>query len=192
MLNVTPTEYVWKYNPLSGIPAGAQQNYGATVDWVLPGGRVMQHAIETVNSRTLSPDQIARRTAFFEYESDQQPIANNREANYIAANAIDSGTPRTGLYPLPFQGRQRVQLSGGSTEGMTQLSGGRNEGRIQLSGGRHPRPCSGRRGGLESTSAATACPNSSKLRAMLKKFCCEHKALVSLSRNPASTRDANS
>lgn len=150
MQGVTPTEYVWKYNPLSGIPAGAQQNYGATIDWILPGGSVMRPYAEQIQRRTLSPEFTARVTARFEAESDQQPYANTHESNYIAASALDSGYPKSGLYPLDPHGRQRLQLAGGQlpvtdiplsrhiTEGKMQLSGGlTTEGRQQLAGGAH-------------------------------------------------------
>ncbi|QEJ80780.1 protein VIII [Southern Psittacara leucophthalmus aviadenovirus] len=135
LTNVTPTEYVWKYNPLSGIPAGAQQNYGATINWVLPGGRFMARVAEDIRSRTLSPMTTSAITARFEAESDQQPFAGPRESSYIAATVIDSGFPRSGLYPLDPSGMQRVQLSGGRTEGRVQMSGGLTEGQEQLSGG---------------------------------------------------------
>lgn len=135
MNNATPTEYVWKYNPLSGIPAGAQQNYGATINWIIPGGAVMTHAIEDIQRRTLSPAVTREITARFEAESDQQPYAGARESNYIAANVLDSGYPTSGLYPLDLHGMQRVQLSGGRAEGRVQMVGGKTEGRTQLSGG---------------------------------------------------------
>nr|WGL40814.1 L4 pVIII [Tawny frogmouth aviadenovirus A] len=140
----TPTEYVWKYNPLSGIPAGAQQNYGATVQWVLTGNSASADAIEEIRRRTLPPAAIARRTALFEARSDQQPYAGPRESNYIAASVRDTGYPRSAYYPIDPSGEQRVQmtggmtLSGGRTEGKVQLTGGRTEGRIQLTGGAHP------------------------------------------------------
>ncbi|BCZ16708.1 capsid protein precursor pVIII [Aviadenovirus bubonis] len=145
LLNATPTEYVWKYNPLSGIPAGAQQNYGATINWVLPGGVPMALVSEEIRHRTLEPSALRSITAQFEAESDQQPYANPRETNYIAANAIDSGFARSGLYPIDLGGEQRAQLAGGlaglarsnipRTEGKVQLSGGLTEGKVQLSGG---------------------------------------------------------
>ncbi|CDO33909.1 capsid protein precursor pVIII [Pigeon adenovirus 1] len=144
LLNATPTEYVWKYNPLSGIPAGAQQNYGATIDWVLPGGLPMAYAAEEIRARTLPPDVTRAITARFDAESDQQPFAGPRETRVIAANALDSGPAPLAVYPLDFHGRQRVQLAGGAchrglrggrTEGRTQLAGGRTEGRLQLAGG---------------------------------------------------------
>nr|WJJ54620.1 MAG: pVIII protein [Otus scops adenovirus] len=141
LLNATPTEYVWKYNPVSGIPAGAQQNYGATINWVLPGGLPMAVTAEEIRRRTMDPARLRALTAQFEAESDQQPYANARESNYIAANVLDSGAPRTRLYPIDLNGRQRVQLAGGMfpsrsrTEGKVQLSGGLTEGKIQLSGG---------------------------------------------------------
>lgn len=144
LLKATPTEYVWKYNPLSGIPAGAQQNYGATIDWVLPGGTRQALTVEQIRRSTLDPAVTRRLTARFEAESDQQPYANAHESNVIAANAIDSGPPRSALYPLDPSGVQRVQLAGGlfgagRTEGRAQLAGGLTEGRVQLSGGRyHP------------------------------------------------------
>lgn len=135
LLNATPTEYVWKYNPLSGIPAGAQQNYGATINWVLPGGRIMADVAEDIRKRTLSPAATRAITARFEAESDQQPYANARESNYIAASVLDSGFPKSAYYPLELHGTQRVQLAGGRTEGRVQFSGGMTEGREQLSGG---------------------------------------------------------
>ncbi|AOW42076.1 pVIII [Pigeon adenovirus 2a] len=147
LLKATPTEYVWKYNPLSGIPAGAQQNYGATIDWVLPGGLQMAYAIEDIRARTLPPTVTRNLTAAFEAESDQQPYAGPHETNVITANVLASGPPKNATYPLDYSGRQRVQLAGGAcgrfvggkTEGRMQLSGGKTEGKIQLSGGRGER-----------------------------------------------------
>lgn len=141
LTTATPTEYVWKYNPLSGIPAGAQQNYGSTINWVLPGGRIMANVAEDIRSHAMSPMTTSAITARFEAESDQQPYASPRESNYIAANVLDSGRPRNGLYPLDLSGSQRVQLSGGRTEGKVQLSGGLTEGRTQLAGGKRPVVC---------------------------------------------------
>ncbi|AGX93347.1 pVIII [turkey adenovirus 5] len=141
LLNATPTEYVWKYNPVSGIPAGAQQNYGATINWVLPGGNSFAISANEIRRHTLDPAATRAITARFEAESDQQPFAGPHETNVIAANVIDSGYPKSGLYPLELSGVQRVQLSGGlmggRTEGRTQLAGGLTEGRVQLSGGVH-------------------------------------------------------
>ncbi|BBJ21554.1 capsid protein precursor pVIII [Crane-associated adenovirus 1] len=135
----TPTEYVWKYNPLSGIPAGAQQNYGATINWVLPGGRYMQDKINDIQRRTLDPEFTSAITATFEAQSDNQPFANTRESNYIANTILDSGMSRKGLYPFDQSGCQRVQLAGGLcgcvSEGRIQLSGGKTDGKVQMSGG---------------------------------------------------------
>lgn len=140
----TPTEYVWKYNPTFGWPAGAQQNYGATINWVLPGGVGMARVCEDIRSHMPSPEDYGNLVRRFEAESDQQPYAGPRETTYIATSVFDSGPPRSGQYPLDFSGRQRVQLSGGGSpmqggrsEGKIQLSGGRAEGRVQLSGGRN-------------------------------------------------------
>lgn len=142
----TPTPYVWKYNPNSGIPAGAQQNYGSTVDWVLPGGRVMAAVAEDLRARTLSPEEYARLVTRFEALSDQQPFAGPRETNYIAASVFDSGMPKSGLYPIDPSGVQRAQLAGGQapppmhggkSEGKVQLAGGLTEGKPQLAGGRY-------------------------------------------------------
>uniref|UniRef100_A0AB38ZPC9 Pre-hexon-linking protein VIII n=1 Tax=Psittacine aviadenovirus B TaxID=2169709 RepID=A0AB38ZPC9_9ADEN len=142
LLKATPTEYVWKYNPLSGIPAGAQQNYGATVDWVLPGGRTFAEAAEHLRQHALDPAATRALVTRFEAESDQQPYANNRETNQIVASVLASGPSKRGHYPLEFSGRERVQLAGGrwpllggKTEGRIQLSGGLTEGRTQLAGG---------------------------------------------------------
>ncbi|ASU56024.1 L4 pVIII [Fowl aviadenovirus A] len=144
LMNATPTEYVWKYNPVSGIPAGAQQNYGATIDWVLPGGTGFAIATNDIRRQTLNPAVTRAITARFEAESDQQPYASPHETNVIAANVLDSGYPKSGVYPLELSGNQRVQLAGGlmggRTEGRMQLAGGLTEGRVQLSGGFHGRP----------------------------------------------------
>ncbi|QJP03685.1 pVIII [Aviadenovirus cerasi] len=148
LLNATPTEYVWKYNPLSGIPAGAQQNYGATIDWVLPGGNGFAYAADEIRRRTLDPAVTRAITARFEAESDQQPFASPRETTYIAANVLDSGFPKSAVYPVDPCGVQRVQLAGGAAEGRMQLAGGLTEGRVQLSGGVYgPVARRGRRGG---------------------------------------------
>ncbi|WPS63625.1 pVIII [Aviadenovirus phalacrocoracidae] len=142
-MNATPTEYVWKYNPVFGIPAGAQQNYGATINWVLPGGTIMANVANDIRRRTLTPTVTAAVTARFEAESDQQPYANPRETNYITAAVLDSGPPKSGLKPIDPSGVQRTQLAGGflpllnRTEGSVQLSGGKTEGTTQLSGGFH-------------------------------------------------------
>lgn len=136
-MNVTPTEYVWKYNPLSGIPAGAQQNYGATINWVLPGGTSMAIATEEIRARTLPPQQYSNLVTAFEAQSDNQPFAGPIESNRIALAVANSDYPANGLYPVETSGRQRVQLTGGKTEGKVQLSGGLTEGKIQLSGGRY-------------------------------------------------------
>ena len=135
LLQATPTEYVWKYNPLSGIPAGAQQNYGATIDWVVPGGNAFAIAANEIRSSTRDPALIRAATARFEAESDQQPFAGPRETAYIAANVIDSGFPKSAVYPVEPSGVQRIQLAGGAAEGVTQLAGGLGEGRVQLAGG---------------------------------------------------------
>lgn len=135
LLDATPTEYVWKYNPLSGIPAGAQQNYGATINWVVPGGNGFAYAADEIRRRTLSPAATRAITARFEAESDQQPYASSRESTYIAANVLDSGFPKSAVYPVDVSGVQKVQLAGGAAEGRIQLSGGLTEGRVQLSGG---------------------------------------------------------
>ena len=134
LLDATPTEYVWKYNPLSGIPAGAQQNYGATINWVVPGGNSFAYAADEIRRNTLSPAVTRAITARFEAESDQQPFANPRETAYITANVLDSGFPKSAVYPVDPSGVQKVQLAGGA-EGRMQLSGGLTEGRVQLSGG---------------------------------------------------------
>ncbi|AIE77228.1 pVIII [Duck adenovirus 2] len=146
MLRATPTEYVWKYNPLFGTPAGAQQNYGSTVDWVVPGGRVMYAPIQSLRSSVPSPDQFTAMTKKFEAMSDQQPYANAHQSAMIAANVADSGVVKSGLRPIDYGTRQRVQLAGGAiplytsgSEGDVQLSGGMTEGRVQLSGGLHAR-----------------------------------------------------
>lgn len=152
MKNATPTEYVWKYNPLSGTPSGAQQNYGSTVDWVVPGGRVMYAPVQTLRSSVPSEEQFSRMIQRFESLSDQQPFANAHETSLIAANVADSGPPRSALRPIDYGTRQRIQLAGGMypvygymTEGAVQLSGGMTEGRVQISGGldtrRPPRWC---------------------------------------------------
>lgn len=141
LLNATPTEYVWKYNPLSGKCAGAQQNYGATINWVLPGGNSFAYASEEIRRRVPDPAVTRAITARFEAESDQQPYAGPLETNSITADVINNGVPPNGLYPLDLSGRQRVQLAGGlvggRTEGKIQLSGGLTEGRTQLAGGMH-------------------------------------------------------
>ncbi|UKS51820.1 pVIII [Falcon aviadenovirus A] len=145
MPNVTPTPYVWKYNPNSGIPAGAQQNYGATVNWVLPGGLGMAIVAEELRARTPTPETYSRLVRQFEALSDQQPFAGPHETAYIASNVIDSGEPKSGLYPVDPSGVQRVQLAGGQhpalfggrTEGKIQLAGGLTEGKIQLAGGKY-------------------------------------------------------
>ena len=134
LLDATPTEYVWKYNPLSGIPAGAQQNYGATINRVVPGGNSFAYAADEIRRNTLSPAVTRAITARFEAESDQQPFANPRETAYITANVLDSGFPKSAVYPVDPSGVQKVQLAGGA-EGRMQLSGGLTEGRVQLSGG---------------------------------------------------------
>ena len=134
LLEATPTEYVWKYNPLSGIPAGAQQNYGATINWVVPGGNSFAYAADEIRRHTLSPAATRAITERFEAESDQQPFANARETAYITANVLDSGFPKSAVYPVDPSGVQRVQLSGGA-DGRMQLAGGLTEGRVQLSGG---------------------------------------------------------
>lgn len=146
MLRATPTEYVWKYNPLFGTPAGAQQNYGSTVDWVIPGGRVMYAPIQSLRASVPSPEQYALMTKRFEALSDQQPYANARETAVIAANVADSGVVKSALRPSDYGMRQRIQLAGGAvpfygscSEGETQLTGGLSEGRVQLSGGLHAR-----------------------------------------------------
>lgn len=147
MLKATPTEYVWKYNPLFGTPAGAQQNYGSTVDWVVPGGRVMYAPIQSLRASVPSPEQFRQMTQRFEALSDQQPYANARETMMIAANVADSGVVKSSLSPVDYGLRQRVQLAGGAVplmqpgpEGEVQFSGGLAEGRVQLSGGLRDRP----------------------------------------------------
>lgn len=139
LMNATPTEYVWKYNPLSGKCAGAQQNYGATINWVVPGGFPFAYAAEEIRRSVPDPAVTRAFTARFEAESDQQPYANQRESNRIAARSIRTGDPPNGLYPYDLSGRERVQLSGGMiggrSEGRVQLSGGLTEGREQLAGG---------------------------------------------------------
>lgn len=140
-MNATPTEYVWKYNPLFGTPAGAQQNYGSTVDWVIPGGRVMYAPVQNLRNSVPTPEQFSFMTKRFESMSDQQPFADAHETAVIAANVADSGVVKSGLRPVDYGGMQRMQLSGGfmpyygTSEGEVQLSGGYAEGRIQLSGG---------------------------------------------------------
>lgn len=131
MHKATPTEYVWKYNPLFGTSAGAQQNYGSTVDWVVPGGRVMYAPIQALRASVPSPEQLSSMTKRFESLSDQQPYANAHETAVIAANVADSGIVKSGLRPSDYGMRQRIQLSGGAapfyntvTEGMTQITGG--------------------------------------------------------------------
>lgn len=151
LLTATPTEYVWKYNPVSGNPAGAQQNYGSTVDWVLPGGTPMATVAEELRRRLPQPAAYRGFVSQFEARSDQQPYANARETNYIAATVLDSGRPKSAAFPVDLSGRQRSQLAGGFapnfgtnlSEGRKQLAGGRGEGVEQLSGGLHcpPRWC---------------------------------------------------
>lgn len=169
-MNTTPTEYVWKYNPLSGIPAGAQQNYGATINWVLPGGTVMANVAEDLRASTLSPEQYSHLVTAFEAASDNQPYAGPRESNHIAAAVVSNGPPPSGLYPIELSGRQRVQLAGGRTEGRVQLSGGLTEGKAQLARGRNgrcfshrpPRWCGARLSGNGVPDPAETTPDSFK------------------------------
>lgn len=139
LLNAAPTPYVWKYNPVTGKCAGAQQNYGATIDWVLPGGNSFAYATDEIRRRFPEPAVTRAITARFEAESDQQPYAGPHETNIITADVVRSGPPPSAVYPFDPSGVQRVQLSGGMmggrTEGRMQLSGGLTEGRMQLAGG---------------------------------------------------------
>ncbi|ADE58404.1 protein VIII [Fowl aviadenovirus E] len=133
LLEATPTEYVWKYNPLSGIPAGAQQNYGATINWVVPGGNGFAYAADEIRRHTLSPTATRAITERFEAESDQQPFANARETAYITANVLDSGFPKSAVYPVDPSGVQGSAL--GRRRRPDATRGWPNRSRVQLSGG---------------------------------------------------------